>query len=563
MRLVLRTGATHFNLLVACQKCGREVPGRAMLHPGDLDHPSQALICKECVGSSASIQRRPLQSPAPERANAASPAKGAEPKRAPAGAPKLTPPEPQTAELVDPLRAEQAELKHAAGGRTEQIVDQAVAQLNERVDALQSEIRTALERSGAVVDQVALGHDGLRAAQAELSRQMAQVTQRLELNPPIPSGHLEVLEARVQQLEARPDAEPVTPPTLESDLVQELAGRLDLLEDRLAGAGQADDQRLASLERRIEESIEQLTERAQLQATLDAEAARTTSEAVALGQRVDRLDDQVAGMAGADAERLEAVERRLDEMMSELAKTLASQRKELQAGLRDGLADVMAAVPAPAAHDQAGLQGLATQVEQDRDEISELHDLHAALDAGLGALRSELAEVRTTVSRVAGGQSELDDRLETFVRVSLVPESEQGRGRKAGRKTTESTIVTLSAAVQDLLREQRQLKDQIASLQQSADAAAASAARASTQASAFGPLRSDVRALQDELAGQEDAVESLRKNVERLQRPPALVAPTKPASARRAPAPKPAPVKAAPAKKAAPAAKRTPRAKKV
>src|SRR5206468_9473316 len=62
-RLVLREDATHFNRLVACSNCGREVMGSPVLGPGDLDHAPQAVVCKDCVrratGSTAAASSRP------------------------------------------------------------------------------------------------------------------------------------------------------------------------------------------------------------------------------------------------------------------------------------------------------------------------------------------------------------------------------------------------------------------------------------------------------------------------------------------------------------------------
>src|SRR5438270_6149313 len=63
-RLVLREDATHFNRLVACSNCGREVMGSAVLGPGDLDHAPQAVVCKDCVRQ-ATVSTGAGTSPAP------------------------------------------------------------------------------------------------------------------------------------------------------------------------------------------------------------------------------------------------------------------------------------------------------------------------------------------------------------------------------------------------------------------------------------------------------------------------------------------------------------------
>src|SRR3954447_14095914 len=53
VRLVLRPDAGHFNRLVECAKCGREVPGAPVLDSASLDHPGNPVICKTCVQTSA------------------------------------------------------------------------------------------------------------------------------------------------------------------------------------------------------------------------------------------------------------------------------------------------------------------------------------------------------------------------------------------------------------------------------------------------------------------------------------------------------------------------------
>lgn len=49
VRLVLRGDAPHFNRLVRCSKCDREMPGPPVLSPADLDQPVHAVICAACV----------------------------------------------------------------------------------------------------------------------------------------------------------------------------------------------------------------------------------------------------------------------------------------------------------------------------------------------------------------------------------------------------------------------------------------------------------------------------------------------------------------------------------
>jgi predicted RNase H-like nuclease (RuvC/YqgF family) len=158
------------------------------------------------------------------------------------------------------------------------------------------------------------------------------------------------------------------------------------------------------------------------------------------------------------------------------------------------------------------------RLQRSAGEMSELGELHAVLDVGLGALRTEIAEVRNAVNGVAGDQGDVEDRLEAFIRGPAVP-AEQGRGRKGARKGEPSTqIAALLASTEDLAQEHQQLKAHVARLQQAADAATAAAARASSHAAAASPFRSDVRLLQEQVAAQNEALEALRRSLERLRR---------------------------------------------
>jgi hypothetical protein len=635
-RLVLRGDAAHFNRLVRCSKCGREVPGRAVLGPGDLDQPPQAVVCNDCVEAATETASRP----------------------APPAEPVATD-EPAVADAQAEMNLGIEELVDELGGLGDDDTDASdevepqVADDGDRVDELDEAPPAEEEPLAAnlqLIEDVA-GEDDDELPAPEEDEALVAGLALEEMEAPAPADD-EVLAALVEDEPPAHDEailaglepdEPEQPapafldaaprdvfPRDDDDLVR----RLDVLEERLLAA--TDDSRLTGLELRIVEMINRLIARTegqaerqaalearveglaaaadpapakkesdklrrrldqmgerleQLQATIDAEWVRAKSETATLGQTVADLGERVVGLAeqagdtaGAEDERLEAVEAKLDETATRLSRALESQRRELQDGLRSGLADVLAAVPPapPAAEDHdARFRTLERQVQKSRGEVAELNELHAALDAGLGVLRGEIGDVRAQLTRLADSKADLEDRLETFVRMSLVPEGDKGRKAK---KAAESNLGTLSAAVQDLLREQRQLKDSVATLEQASDAATAAAARASMQASSLGPIRSDVKLLHQELVEHQEDLDKLRRAVEGLRLapapaaapPPAVEAPaTKAPPARKAPAAK-APAKAAPttkaaaaraaiakaaAKQAAPAAK-APRAKK-
>ena len=236
-------------------------------------------------------------------------------------------------------------------------------------------------------------------------------------------------------------------------------------------------------------------------------------------------------MAARDAES--ATVQAIEDRIRALDDKRESQRAEVQSRLREGLADVRAAAKVPADIVDR-LHALEKQARQNQEDLSELHELHAALDAGLGTLRSDIGEVRTAVKRVADGQADIADRLETYVRASLAPD-EAAKGRRQGRKGTDvDRLTAVTAAVEDLLREQRQLKQELASLAQTADATATAASRAASQVSALGPLRSQIKLLHQEIAEQNEVIDTLRKTVEAQARP----APKRAPAGKRAPAKK-------------------------
>ena len=602
VRLLLRGDAAHFNRLVRCSKCGREVAGRAVLGPADLDQAPQPVVCNDCVEAVTAMSPRP--GPPAEPAAADEPAVAdarAEMNRRPEapvnelgglgddeaeGPDVLAPEEAEDDALVDdsdempPAEEEppavDVELMDDGAGLDEDelptldeyepvVADVALEEVDAAVPA-DHEFLAGLDDEEAPApadDEPVVADAGLddEEAPAPVTAAPASAGPR-----PVDDGLTRRIEALEERLAGADHPDPLRLVALE-ETVNRLAERADAnasLEvaiqtriDELGGAPAAQDQKENDeLRRRLDQLGERLD---QLQGTIDAEWARTKSETATLGQtvaelgeRVLRLAEQAGDTAGAGNERLAVVEEKVDEATTRLAKALESQRRQLEDGLREGLADVRSAIPrapAPAEDVDGRLRAMEKQVRQGQAEVSELNELHAALDAGLGSLRAEIGEVRAGLARLTDAKADLEDRLETFLRMSLVPEGEKGRKAK---KAAEATLGTMSAAVQDLLREQRQLKDSVASLEQASDAATAAAARASMQASSLGPLRSDVKLLHQEAAEQQQALDALRRTVERLRPPPAAA----PSPATRRSAKKAPPAKAAPAAKAGTPAKR-------
>jgi len=242
---------------------------------------------------------------------------------------------------------------------------------------------------------------------------------------------------------------------------------LPRLVEQVAGVAESDTLRVqadaelrtahADLARRLEDACHRHTEMVrQLEARLEA--------------RVEALDAAVAAVAdGATADaaaaaeelrrRVNDLEKRLqgslDAQTARMAEGLAVQRGELAAELRRGLAEVqVAATPSDVSAER--LEAIAEKAERSLNEVEDLVELHSALDAGLGSLRSEIAAVRSSVKRMADSQADRDDRLDTFLRASLAPQGDQGRGRR--RRKDEPSQQGSAAATDELLREYREIR---------------------------------------------------------------------------------------------------------
>lgn len=526
-RLVLRGDAGHFNRLVACSRCGREVAGAPVLSAADLDHPAHAVVCKDCVRAATGPDdqsRRPEAAAAPP---------------APAGDDRLAALERRLAELAEQLGTGAGGAAAAADPTT----DARLAALTTRLDELaqgQEELAGAIRAAVARLEALPAGdgetrpvNDGRDAAIdtriAGLEREVARL-----------QGGIDDAQAAVEQAVAGPSEGPMQRLELMAEVLRRLQADVDKsIESRIASS--AESQRV---EEQLNDRLDRIAERV---ARAGEPAARTDDAADRAMKRAEEASAEVARLAPDVAEGrrgLESFQRRLDVVVSELeamaeasgtddgaeerlraleaqvveaerrlTQAIELQRDELRAGLQADVEQIRSAVTEPGADTSRRLQAMEKRLKASAGEIAELGELHAVLDVGLGTLRSDIVEIRQAVGRIAGEQADVQDRMEALVRVSLVGSTEDAKGRKVSRKGAGGQIAALMAAGDDLAREHQQLRAQVTALEEEVRAAVSAAARASSQASATGPLRTDIRFLQEQLAVQIDAVEAIEQRL--------------------------------------------------
>ena len=418
IRLVLRSDANHFNRVAACAKCGREMPGAAVLSPADLDLTPHPVICKECVSSAAGKPLFATEASPPLGPALAPPvANGANGSAAPA--PGLPPPDDGRVAALERRLAElsvQLATRRATGAApvepaTEPFGDRLSAlerRLDEAIDILRarevSQPQTRAEEIRGAVEPYAAGlrDDIVRLTEAVEDRRRAsdEVSQRVDDIAERLTHDAESGRARVQDMEER---------------LRHLPERLE----QLAGSVSAQRAELeAMVERRVDE----------VQAAVDADLLPARE---GLGQARDEFRRAVAGMAerldelGARydaglaqtksdcstlAERLAGAEAQLTERVDGLADGIVSHRSDLLAIVDARVGDVQAAVnadlvPAREALDQArndfrhGVVGLTERLDQ----------LQARYDAGLAEAKSEWT---TLAERLADAETQLTERVD-------------------------------------------------------------------------------------------------------------------------------------------------------
>lgn len=183
VRLVLGPGAGHFNRLVQCAKCGREVAGAPVLAPAELDRAANPVFCERCARTAAPVVPDPLPA-----------------------ADSVPVPETEPTPAPDRLAAVEAELAETRAQLRE------VVEWNRELAARQGEI-------GRQVRDLAAAHDAVEAIQASVDEGASRVhaleqkfqahlerlTRAVEApaGAPVPSALMESLEQQLAEAEER------------------------------------------------------------------------------------------------------------------------------------------------------------------------------------------------------------------------------------------------------------------------------------------------------------------------------------------------------------------------
>jgi hypothetical protein len=329
-----------------------------------------------------------------------------------------------------------------ADGRVEALTEQ-LAEATTAVAAITASMSGAMSRL-----------DGLDARVAdELARPAPEVVDLVGLRSEVEAEVTARLTRAIEDLRAQS----VTPADLDSlraETGAEVAGaiaasiggviaRLDALDQRVAEelarpAPEAVD--LVGLRSEVEADVVRMIEArgAEIERAVASETealARAQADlSRQLGDVVERLDHLQAAADHAttreEPDGLAALDARMQAAIADLAAAVEAQRGELQAGL----SEVRSVAGTPSDLNAGLLQDLEAHARDTDADVADMHELHDALDIGLGTLRTEIAELRAMIRKMAGDQADIIDRLESSARVTAAAELEKGRGRRGSRR---------------------------------------------------------------------------------------------------------------------------------
>lgn len=331
VRLTLRPDGSHFHVLTQCARCGRDVAGTQVFTPADLDHPSNPVICTDCVRQAGVSTHHPPKMARPSaRTETDAEAAQGQPQEPAQAAPATDPDDRrlsvaeaqiqalvgQVRELAEVVRAESLERRRAAE-ETRSQVQEAMQRLGEaRADPDAGEdVRRSM---GAIVEAIR----GQRGDIATVAAALAEAQQ--EIRRLADSGD----RLAVEQGDLRAHVAATEVPTGAPDAVTEDVV-VALVEPRLrqvhASLGAAVEARLADVESTVANGLAQARfETASLQERLDAAVIAVTSMVESRAVAPDSAAPEQLTQLRAD------LQTRLDE--------LATRAQEEQAALRTALA---------------------------------------------------------------------------------------------------------------------------------------------------------------------------------------------------------------------------------
>lgn len=361
VRLVLVGDATHFNRLMPCSKCGKEVPGPPVLSATDLDRPSHPVICKECVRASGVSQVGHTSGPA-----APSPLPEPPPEVEVVIAPETPAPQPEVAE-VEPGQEPD----------TLPVADEA------RLAAIEDQLGVALLRITEVADvqrlesiRRAKGDEGVQAqVQAALVQALAELRAEVLASAEATATRLAALEEGVRAAVAETRAELARVSTSTEDL----AARVSAQAANTASALEAVQARFGSVEGAMDERVQQgIGAVAPLVDHLTRAGDRVAAEVDRLGYQVAATEGRIDALTSSvdmGASRLRALEQRLQESVQRLAAEVKAQR-----GVRPGPPATPSTAPGEEATDEGTgsadlMHALERQLRKAESRLAGLEDL--------------------------------------------------------------------------------------------------------------------------------------------------------------------------------------------
>ncbi len=373
VRLVLRDEAGHFSRLAQCSKCGREVPGAAVMSPADLDRPPHSVICKDCVR--ASVAASPLQ---PERR-----AVRTEPPAVPAQSAEEQP--SKSAQPADDVRLAAVEVQlEAATTRLAEMADV------HREQSTESDLQEALRQGLAQIraDVMASSTSG-DARMAAMEEEIKAITARLaKLDQSTESRLQEALRKGLAEVGADVMA------SSEAGTARLVAAHEQARQDvdGLAQVVEAQQGRLVSLSAVLTDT------RAEVQRLVES-----NSELSRVQAELERRIEETVGDAGAD---LEGLERRLRDDVSTLTQVVETLRGDIEGPLgqpvRTGLAMVVQAIQELARARDAVKGSVDAVLANARDAEARMDALTSAIEDGGGRLRALELRMQKSIDRLTG-----------------------------------------------------------------------------------------------------------------------------------------------------------------